>query len=291
VIGWLPWLLWQAGHDWPQLEVSASIAEGGSASSQPRWAFLPFQVLLVGPVLAPVWVAGLLGLSRDPALRPYRCLAWTWAVLAALFIATGGKPYYLGGLLPLLTGAGALSAERWLERGRTGARRATLAVAVGTSAAVCGAIGLPLLPAGDAGPVVAANPDAGETIGWPAFARSVAEVRDAMPDGRSALILTANYGQAGAIDRFGPALGLPEAYSGHNGYGEWQKPPGARGPVILIGFADGAYRDRRFRGCTPAGDIETEPPVDNEEDGTPMWICAGPRKPWRELWPSLRRLG
>jgi len=46
VAGWLPWLVWQTGHGWPQLEVSASIAEGGSASSQPRWALLPFQMLL-----------------------------------------------------------------------------------------------------------------------------------------------------------------------------------------------------------------------------------------------------
>ena len=50
---WAPWLIWQARHGWPQLDVSSSIAAGGSASSQPRWALLPFQLLLVSPVLAP----------------------------------------------------------------------------------------------------------------------------------------------------------------------------------------------------------------------------------------------
>lgn len=53
---WLPWLVWQAGNGWPSAEISARIAEGSSTSSQPRWAFLPFQLLLVGPLLAPVWV-------------------------------------------------------------------------------------------------------------------------------------------------------------------------------------------------------------------------------------------
>ena len=59
---WSPWLIWQASHGWPQLDVSSSIAAGGSASSQPRWALLPFQFLLVSPVLAPVWIAGLVAL-------------------------------------------------------------------------------------------------------------------------------------------------------------------------------------------------------------------------------------
>lgn len=291
VAAWLPWLVWQTGHGWPQLEVSASIAEGGSASSQPRWALLPFQMLLVGPLLAPVWIAGLLRLFRDPTLRPYRFLAWAWVALAVLFTVTGGKPYYLGGLLPLFIGTGAASAERWLERGRSKARRLVLVAGVGASGVVCGAIGLPLLATDHLGPVVAANPDAGETVGWPAFARSVAEVRDELPGGQSAVILTANYGQAGAIDRYGPALGLPEAYSGHNGYGGWEQPAGARGPVILVGFGDREYREERFLDCTRMGRIDTEPAVDNDEDGAPLWGCAAPREPWRELWPRLRRLG
>lgn len=55
---WLPWLVWQATHGWPQIEVSQAIASRGSASSQPRWALLPYQLLLVSPLLAPVWIAG-----------------------------------------------------------------------------------------------------------------------------------------------------------------------------------------------------------------------------------------
>jgi 4-amino-4-deoxy-L-arabinose transferase-like glycosyltransferase len=57
LVVWSPWVFWQARHGWPQLHVSSSIASGGSASSQPRWALVPFQFLLVSPVLAPVWLA------------------------------------------------------------------------------------------------------------------------------------------------------------------------------------------------------------------------------------------
>src|SRR5213079_2968454 len=114
---WSPWLVWQAQHGWPQLDVSSSIAAGGSTSSQPRWALLPFQFLLVSPVLAPVWIAGLVALLRRPRLRPFRLFAVAWVFLALAFLATGGKPYYLAGMFPVLLAAGALETEAWLARG------------------------------------------------------------------------------------------------------------------------------------------------------------------------------
>ncbi|HYY89539.1 MAG TPA: glycosyltransferase family 39 protein, partial [Chloroflexota bacterium] len=77
-----PWIAWQASHGWPQIDVSRSIASGGSTSSQPWWTIVPFQVLVIGPLLAPVWIAGLVRLFRDPSVRDYRFLAWAWVVLA-----------------------------------------------------------------------------------------------------------------------------------------------------------------------------------------------------------------
>jgi 4-amino-4-deoxy-L-arabinose transferase-like glycosyltransferase len=205
-----PWLGWQAIHGWPQLAVSRSIAAGNSTSSQPWWQIVPFQVLLAGPVLAPVWLVGLIRLFRDSALRTLRFLGWTWLLLAALFMATGGKPYYLAGLLPLLIGAGAVPAAAWLERGRV--RRVMTGVAIAVSTVAGLLIALPILPADEAGPIVAMNADVGETIGWPEFVRTIANVADALPAGNGQLvILTSNYGEAGAIDRYGPALALPRA--------------------------------------------------------------------------------
>src|SRR3954464_7776117 len=61
---WSPWLLWQQANGWPQIDVSSSITAGGSTSSEPRWAIVPFQLLLISPLLAPVWIAGLVRLLR-----------------------------------------------------------------------------------------------------------------------------------------------------------------------------------------------------------------------------------
>lgn len=286
---WLPWLVWQADHGWPQLEVSSSIAAGGSTSSEPRWAFLPFQLLLVSPLLAVVWIVGLVRLFREPALRDYRFLGWAWVLLAAAFLVTAGKPYYLAGLFPVLLAAGSLAVDGWLEPGRRRLRRGALAAAVVASGAVAATLALPLLPANRFGPVLAMNEDVGERIGWPELAAQVAEVRAALPSGERVVILTANYGEAGAIDRYGPALGLPPAYSGHNGYGLWRIPPGRRGPVIVVGRPPGLAR--ALSGCRVRARVNNGAGVDNEEAGAPIRVCRAPRREWSELWPRLRRLG
>ena len=285
-----PWVIWQADHGWPQIDVSRSIAEGHSASSEPWWAIVPFQFLLIGPLLAPVWIAGLVRLFRDPTLRDYRFLAWAWVFLAVVFMASGGKPYYLAGLLPALLGAGAASVAGWLERGRRGLRRGLLAGAVALSAVTGALISLPVLPARDADPVIAVNGDVGETIGWPEFAKTVAGVYRELPDRGRAVILTRNYGEAGAVDRYGPDLGLPGAFSGHNAYGSWGPPPEGSAPVIAIGL-DASELSGDLRDCRPAARIDNGLGIDNDEQGTGIYVCAGPRTSWASVWPSLRHLG
>jgi 4-amino-4-deoxy-L-arabinose transferase-like glycosyltransferase len=69
-VGWLPYVLWQARHGWPQLELARDIRHDEGAES--RATLIPLQLLLLGPVLAPIVVVGLSGLLRDPALRPWR---------------------------------------------------------------------------------------------------------------------------------------------------------------------------------------------------------------------------
>jgi Dolichyl-phosphate-mannose-protein mannosyltransferase len=285
-----PWILWQAAHNWPQIDVARSLANGHSVSSQPRWAILPFQTLLVSPPLALVWIVGLVALFREPRLRDMRFLAWAWVALAVVFVAGGGKPYYLAGLLPALIGAGAVRVDGWLDHGRALARKALLCASITLSGAIDATIALPILPAREAGPVIAVNKDAGETIGWPELAQAVARVYRQLPHKADAVIFTANYGEAGAIDRYGPALGLPSAYSGHNAFGLWGPPPNGRVPVVVVGLAPGELV-ARFASCTVASRIHNHAGADNEEQGELVTVCRRPMYAWSREWASLRHLG
>ena len=287
VLLWSPWLIWQSRHGWPQLDVSSSIAAGGSASSQPPWALLPFQFLLVSPVLAPVWIAGLVALLRRQQLRKFRLFAVAWIALVFVFLATGGKPYYLAGTFPVLLAAGAMQTDGWLRRGSPRRRATLLWSMVILSGLVSATIALPLLPATDAGVVIAMNGEVGETIGWPEFTRTVAGVYHRA--GAGAVIFTANYGEAGAVDRYGRALSLPSAYSGHNAFGYWGPPPDRLGAVVTVGLDSSQLS--HFRGCHLAARINNSAGVDNDENGEPVEQCAGTRGAWSRIWPKLRHLG
>ncbi len=287
VIGLLPYAVWQAEHGFPQRALAKAIAANGAEGG--RGGFIPFQLVLVGPLLTPVWATGLLELMGNPARRTLRWFGVAYVLLIPIFILTGGKAYYIAGLYPVLLGVGAVRVDQWLSgrRGRVGA----LAVAVSATAAINAVIGLCLLPVKDlnGSAVMALNPDAGEMVGWPRFTATVAEVFGSIPPSQraSAAIFTDNYGEAGAIAHLGPAYGLPYPYSGHNGWAFWGPPPNSMRTVVLVGIgAREAHQD--FTGCVLRKRIDDGVGLQNDEQGEPVWLCTGEAVPWTVLWPRLR---
>jgi hypothetical protein len=247
----------------------------------------------VTPIYTPVWIAGLVRLLRDPAVRWARATGVTWLVLLVAFVATGAKPYYLALTMPMLIGAGAAPAVDWLWRG-SASRRRGWAVAFAVSAVIDAVVTLPVLPVGvlHDTPVVAMNYDAGETVGWPRFVAAVAAGYEHVPaaDRRHTVVLTGNYGEAGAVRRYGARYGLPTAYSGHNGFGLWGPPPADTVSVVAVGLtAD--YLRRFFATVTPVAVVDNAVDVDNEEQGRRVLVARGPLQPWAQMWPHLRHVG
>ncbi len=283
---WLPYLVWQGTHGWPQLELAEDIRRDDGTES--RAGLVPLQLLLVGPLLVPVLAVGLWGLVRDRRMRPWRALGFAYLALLVLTFATAGKPYYTAPFLLCLLAAGSPAVERWLT---IQSRRALLAAALAVSAALSIVIALPVVPASrlESTPIRDLNEDAVETVGWPELAGTAADVfRSLTPAQRStAVVFTGNYGEAGAIDRYGPALGLPRAYSAHNAYARFGAPPDGAAPVVVLGYADPSTD---FEGCRAAATIDNGVGLENEEQGGTVFLCTSPREPWPELWQRLRHL-
>ena len=288
VAGWAPYLFWQAGHGWPQLAVSRSIAAGHSGSSTPRWLVLPEQLVLLSPWLAPVWVIGLARLLRDPALRWARAVGVAYLILAVVFVVTGGKGYYLAGLFPVLVGAGAEPAVRWARRGRSKARGGAIVAGLVLTAAGAVFVALPVVPVTDLHNT-GAQFDVRETAGWPAFVAEIAAAYRQVPTpvGGTVAILGSNYGESGAVDRYGRRYGLPHAYGVHMGYWYWGPPPPNATSVVAIGFD----RDQLARFCADPvllTRLDNHLALHNDEQGAPVWSCAALRAPWKVLWPKLK---
>ncbi|PZF96754.1 glycosyltransferase family 39 protein [Micromonospora deserti] len=283
-----PNLAWQAAHGFPQLSVAASISAGDSSYSG-RLDALALQVVIISPYAVPIWVAGLVALLRWPTWRAYRAVGWAWPVVVGIVLLGGGKGYYDAPLLLVLTAAGAVVTTGWAARRWAATRRGLLAAGAALTAATNAVLLLPTLPP-DRLPdvVVAVNYDAGETIGWPAFTDSLATVHRGLPAEQRdrAVILTGNYGEAGAVARYGPARGLPAAYSGHNSMADFGRPPDGADVVIAVGWE----RPDRLRGwftdVTLAGRVDQRVEVDNDENGGPIWVCRGLRRPWGQIWDT-----
>ncbi|MGC4879435.1 ArnT family glycosyltransferase [Micromonospora sp. DT43] len=283
-----PNLIWQAAHGFPQLGVAASIADGDSSYSGRLDAFT-LQFLIISPYAVPIWIAGLVALLRRPAWRAYRAVGWAWVVVVGVVLVAGGKGYYDAPLLLVLVAAGAVVTAAWASRGSAWLRRAVLAAGAVLFLLPNVVLLLPVLPAERLPAfVVDVNYDAGETIGWPAFADSVAAVHRGLPaqERARAVILTGNYGEAGAVARYGPARGLPRAYSGHNSIVDFGRPPADADVAIVVGWERPDALNAWFDECALAGRVDQRVEVDNDENDGPIYVCRGLRRPWAQIWDT-----
>ncbi|WP_215547830.1 ArnT family glycosyltransferase [Amycolatopsis sp. CA-230715] len=292
---WAPNLIWQLQHGFPQLgmmgPISAKERLGG------RWGLLPFQFALFGPVLAPVFVAGLVRLLRTPSARPFRAFGVAYLVMFVLLLAGGGNALYLAGGFPALLAAGAIATGGWLDRARSRLRSALVSAMVVLAVLSGALLGLPLIPVDSLrdSPTLAMYREPGETVGWPRLAETVAGAYRALgdQDRARAVVIATNYGEAGALDRYGPALGLPPVFSGHNGFFEWGPPPEDNDLAVVVGGDPGvpltwmaACRDVRQLAV-----LDNGYGLANDEQGRPVWLCRGLTAPWSKVWPATRILG
>ncbi|MFE6055023.1 glycosyltransferase family 39 protein [Kitasatospora sp. NPDC056446] len=283
-----PAVLWQITHGWPAVEMSDALQV--ALGSDSRVAFVPFQVLLVGLFLTPVWVAGLVALLRRPAWRAFRPVGVGYLFLVVLLLAIGGKPEYTGGLPLVLLAAGSVATVEWA---RSTFRRSLAGTALVGNALLSVVLMLPVLPIAWYG----SNPVLKglgvfqlDQAGWPRLAQEVAAVdRSLSPQDRAHAVVYANhYGLAGALDRYGPENGLPPVYSGHNSYADFGRPADDTTVVIAVGVNREEF-GAHFASCEPNGKFETDLPV--ADQNTEFLVCRNPREPWPQLWPKLSWIG
>ncbi len=289
----VPDLVWQASHHWPTIAMTRQLnAENGGLGNIANWVV--GQVILVSLALVGVWIAGLRFLWRSG--RPLqRALVWAYGLLFVLFAATtGAKIYYLAGAYVYLLAAGAVSIERRLRERPGGMRKLLTWTAITTAAAL--PIVLPVLPAANIGWTYVVNQTPGESVGWPELVHTVRTVWTSLPPQvrAHAVIFTADYGEAGAINELGRGMGLPVAVSGQNS--EWWWGPGnphattvvavAPGPRDVTGY--GGYLGQFFTTVRTVATLFNTAGLHNQEWGGHVYLCTGPRHPWGRMWPSLR---
>jgi 4-amino-4-deoxy-L-arabinose transferase-like glycosyltransferase len=280
----LPTIIYQLTNDFPELKMSHAIAVDKGPSD--RITFIPFQFLIV----IALWVPGFIGMFTVPAWRRIRAFGWAYAIVAIIVLLTGGQIYYAFGLLAFFMAAAACRFEGLGENRRT-RPRVWLVVVLAISAVIWPLIALPIVPAASLHKTTigATNQSVGDQIGWPTYVREIADAYDMLPpaDRAHTTIVTGNYGEAGAIARFGGPYGLPSAYSGQNQLYYYGPPLAADNVVIFVGF-DASDLTGRFENCGQRGTLDNRLDVDNEEQGNSIIICHGLTSSWAQTWPELQ---
>jgi 4-amino-4-deoxy-L-arabinose transferase-like glycosyltransferase len=287
----VPDVAWQAAHGWPNLAVFRALQEQASHNRATYW---PAQVLFTGLALTPVWLAGLVWSLKARQARIARPVAIGCAIAITLQFVLGGKPYYPGGAYAFLLAAGCVPLERWLAARRPLGRIRPAGAAAGVmvaSAAVLLPVALPVLPAAAlrAVPLQKINYDLAESIGWPRQVLLVARAYAELPSRlrTRATVLAGNYGEAGALDRYGAGYGLPQAYSGANSFWLWGPPPPADTVAIAVNV-DPALLHREFAKVRLIATFRNGLGVSDDEQGAQIFLATGRKAPWAEAWPAFR---
>jgi hypothetical protein len=306
---WLPNVLWNIHNHWPFLELMANVRSSGRDVIRGPIPFLIDQAFSMNILSAPLWIAGIFWLfwGRDEsAAGPrgrYRVLGWTYLFLAVFFIAGRGKSYYLFPVYPMLFAAGGVAFSHVTSRFARVARPA-YAVALILVGLFFLPFALPVLspqgfiryqhavhlapsqfehePNGPLNQQIFAD-----MFGWKEMVQETARAYWNLPaDLRSKTAIAASdFGEAGAIDFFGPQFGLPNAISGHQTYWFWGPGSYTGESMLILGDSEGRAR-QLCENYDVVGHVSH--PYSREDEHFDIYWCHPLRWNLQQLWPQAK---
>src|SRR5271166_4884690 len=214
----LPNLIWQIRHHFPTIEDLANVRREGKNVVLGPLAFVKEQIIDIHPILLPVWLSGLVGFLRD---RRWRLLGLVFAVFFVSMEVAHAKNYYVFPIYPMLLAGGSVAIDRWLADRATWTRTAVVVIILLAALpavplvtwmlppesllAYQNAIGFKPSKAEVHHESLLPQPIA-DQFGWPEMVSEVAAIYHSLPpDERDKTgIWAGNYGEAGAINQFGP---------------------------------------------------------------------------------------
>jgi hypothetical protein len=301
----LPNLIWNIQHNWPFLELMRNVRATGKDVVLPPARYLLQQVLMLNPASFPFWFGGLLFLLLSRHAKNYRALSWAFVIVIALFMMTHGKDYYSAPAYVMLFAAGGVATERLLAGLKLQAvlRPACFLWLLFFVLPLLPLV-LPVLPidqfiryqsylpfdvpktersfVGESLPQYYAD-----EFPWPGMVEAVARVYHSLTpeEQKRTAIFGNNYGQAAAIDFFGPQYGLPKAISGHQNYFLWGPRDYTGEIVIVLGDVESGAREH-FNSVTVAATLNN--PYAYRYENRPVLLCRGLKWNLQTEWSRVK---
>lgn len=301
----LPNLLWNFHYHWPFFQLMHNIRAEHRDVVLGAGQYLLQQLLLVNPFTAPFWIRGLIAFLFLRAFKPYRFLGWSYLVCYSVFFVLHGKNYYLAPVYPMLMAAGAVVADANFTRLRASWLRPVAVVVLLASGFLLLPITVPVLstdrflaythklpfklPVMEYAHARVPLPQwYADQFGWQEIVQETAVAWNQLSpaEREDCGIFAQDYGQAGAIDFFGPKYGLPQSLSGHQTWFLWGPGPYSGNCMIVLGDSrqnlEALFSNVQFVGVSADNPYALE-----KEIG--VYICRGKKfASWQGFWPRVK---
>jgi len=301
----LPNVVWQVQNDLASLEFYRNANLLKNVDTSPVEVLLA-QVFVMNPLAFPVWFAGLCFFLFSRQGRAFRILGLTYLfLLTTMMWAGSSRPDRMLAAYPMLFAGGGVLIAGFVERRSRWLLQGVIAGAVLVGGVLFAPIALPVLPPGmlvqyaemlspprvEQGATARLPQWFADRTGWEEMAASIAEAQRLLPEREEGrvLLLAENYGEAGALEFFGPRYGLPPVLSPHNTYHLWSAEKDEAQTYIAIGLSEEELRGV-FRDVTPVGVHRCTYCMDYENDLT-IYVCRDARTPFRDWWPAMKWYG
>ena len=305
----LPHLVWEMANGFPSLEFMRNASQLKNAPTT-ILEFAGGQLQELNFFNAPIWILGLYFFFFDAIGRRYRALAWTYVVVFIIMLVGNGKAYYLSPIYPMLFAGGCIFFERLTAKASRGWLKGVVVAGILAMMAISAPFAVPILPvqtfiayqeylgikprASERTSLGVLPQHYADEFGWEEMVAEIASAFHKLtPDEQAkCFIYVRNYGEAGAVDFFGPKFGLPKAACAHNSYWYWG-PGDKTGDVAIIIGGSGSLQDnlndlnRRYQHVELAGTTKLEYAMPYE-NGRMIFICKGMNTTFQELWPGER---
>lgn len=299
----LPNFFWQWHYQFPFLQLMHNVRRNGRDIALPLLPYLKAQAEMLGYIAAILVLFGFLFFFSKQG-RLFRALGWAYLVFLVEMIFLHGKMYYLAPVYPMIFAAGAVWIERATEHTLWIWTKPALALGIIAVGGIYAPTILPILsvptflayehkmgveqqkfenqPQGVLPQIYA------DMFGWQEIAQTVAAYYHTLsPEEQNKTVVFANnYGDAGAIDFFGPRYGLPKSIGNHQTYWIWGPRHYTGESLIVLG--DGDERNMQIKCASYSVIGNTRHPLSRPDEWLPIYHCRGFKWNLQEIWPETK---
>ena len=299
----LPNLLWQVHWNFPFLQLIHAVRAGGRDVMLPPLPYLAQQAQMIGFVPALLVILAAWFLIRSEGRR-YAVLGWGFLSVLGLMLLLKGKFYYVAPAYPVIFAPGAVGFERLTQTRWLLWCRPVYAFAMLLVGALLAPTMLPILPVekylaytqklGIQQQKFENQPQSrlpqlySDMFGWEDRVKLVAAYYHSLPleEQKITAIGAPNYGEAGAIDLFGPKYGLPKSISASNNYWIWGPRQYTGQSVILMD----ENSPENYAGHCASFQMVAHPsdPYSRPDENLPIYHCQGLDTNLQSLWGKLK---